>query len=73
MLLNQGNFTILRALFGLVFDKLPNFDEIANGTPNLSIPYKLSREFVDDKSFIAGDEGIEPPTADLEAAVMPLN
>ena len=23
--------------------------------------------------IIAGDEGIEPPTADLEAAVIPLN
>ena len=73
MLLNQKNFTILRALFGLVFDELPTYPEILNGTGKLSLPYKLSEEFYTSESFMAGDRGIEPRTADLEAAVIPLN
>ena len=73
MLIEQRNFTVLRALFGLVFDSLPTYMQIVNGTPNLSLVYKLSDEFKDTKSFVAGDEGIEPPTAVLETEVIPLN
>ncbi len=73
MLIEQRNFTVLHALFGLVFDSLPTYMQIVNGTPNLSLVYKLSDEFKDTKSFVAGDEGIEPPTAVLETEVMPLN
>ena len=73
MLLKQKNFTILRALFGLVFDKLPSYTEIVNGTPKLSLAYKLSEEFYDTKSLTAGDGGIEPPPTVLETVVLPLN
>ena len=73
MLMKQRNCTILRALFGLVFDVLPTYMQIVNGTPNLSLVYKLSDGFTDTKTFTAGDEGIEPPTAVLETEVMPLN
>lgn len=73
MLLKQKNFTILRSLFSLVFDKLPTYTELVNGTPKLSLSYKLSDEFKDAKSFTAGDGGIEPPPAVLETAVLPLN
>lgn len=73
MLMKQSNITILRALFGLVFDKLPTYTEIVNGTPKLSLVYKLSEEFNTNKSVIAGDEGIEPPTSVLETEVIPLN
>jgi hypothetical protein len=54
MLLKQRNSAILRALFGLVFDELPTYTEIANGTPKLSLVYKLSEEFETGKSLIAG-------------------
>lgn len=73
MLLKQKNFTNLRSLFGLVFDKLPTYTQILNGTPKLSLPYKLSDEFEDAKSFTAGDGGIEPTTSVLETEVIPLN
>ena len=73
MLLNQENYTVLRSLFGLVFDALPTYTEIVNGTPKLSLPYKLSDEFTDTESLTAGDEGIGPPTSVLETEVIPLN
>ena len=73
MLIKQKNLTILKALFGLVFDELPTYTQIVNGTPKLSLAYKLSNEFKDDKSFTAGDERIELPPRDLEALVLPLN
>lgn len=73
MLLKQKNFTILRALFNIVFDKLPTYTEILNGTPKLSLTYKLSNEFKDIKSFTAGDERIELPPTVLETVVLPLN
>ncbi len=72
-LLKQENLTILRSLFGLVFDKFPTYSEIVNGTPKLSLPYKLSSNFKDSKSFMAGDEGIEPSPDLLERSVLPLN
>ena len=73
MLLKQENITILRALFGLVFDELPTYTEIVSGTPKLSLVYTLSEKFTDDEALMAGDEGIEPPPKDLEAFVLPLN
>ncbi len=73
MLLKQKNFTVLRSLFGLVFDKLPTHDEIVNGTPKLSLTYKLSEEFKGPQSLTAGDGGIEPPPKVLETFVLPLN
>ncbi len=72
-LLNERNFTVLRSLFGLVFDTLPNYIEITNGTPKLSLPYKLSEGFTNEKNLTAGDERIELPTRRLECLVMPLN
>ncbi len=73
MLLGQRNFTTLRALFGLVFDELPTYTEIVNGTPKLSLGYKLSENFTNSKDFMAGDGGIEPPPKVLETFVLPLN
>ncbi len=45
MLVKQENLIALRGLFGLVFEELPTYEEIVNGTPKLSLPYKLSEEF----------------------------
>ena len=60
MLIEQKNLTALRALYGLVFDELPTYEEIVNGTPKLSLPYKLSDEFVTTKSQLVTLPGIEP-------------
>ena len=72
-LLKQKNFTILRALYGIVFDGLPTYTQIVNGTPKLSLAYRLSEEFYRSKSLNAGDGGIEPPPTVLETVVLPLN
>ena len=71
-LLKQENFTILRALYDVVFDGLPTYTQIVNGTPKLSLAYKLSDEFYRSKSLTAGDGGIEPPPKRLECFVLPL-
>ncbi len=73
MLLKQKDLTLLKSLFGLVFDELPTYTQIVNGTPKLSLPYMLSEEFYTNKSFVAGDEGIEPSPTVLETVVLPLN
>ena len=51
MLVNQRNLPALRALFSLVFEELPTYEEIINGTPKLSLPYKLSEEFKANKDL----------------------
>ena len=59
-LIKQKNLTLLRAFYGLVFDELPTYTELLNGTPKLSIPYKLYDEFQDKKSLSVTLPGIEP-------------
>ncbi len=73
MLIKQENLTILKALYGLVFDELQTYTQIVNGTPKLSLIYRLSEEFYRSKSLTAGDGGIEPPPKVLETFVLPLN
>ena len=60
MLINQKNLSILKALYGLVFDEKPSYKEIVNGTPKLSLPYKLSEEFYKGKTQLVALQGIEP-------------
>lgn len=59
MLVNQKDLPALRSLFGLVFEELPTYDEIVNGTPKLSIPYKLSEQFKRNKSLSVTPRRIE--------------
>ncbi len=59
-LVKQKNLSALRGLFRLVFEELPTYEEILNGTPKLSIPYKLSEEFKTAKSLSVTLRGIEP-------------
>lgn len=59
-LIKQKNLTLLRAFYGLVFDQSPTYTEIINGTPKLSIPFKLYDEFQDKKSLSVTLPGIEP-------------
>ncbi len=60
MLVKQKNLDSLKALFGLVFEELPTYTEIVNGTPKLSIPFKLLQEFEETKSLSVTLPGIEP-------------
>ena len=63
-LVKQKNLSALRGLFRLVFEELPTYQEILNGTPKLSIPYKLSEEFKTNKSLSVTLLGIEPRLTD---------
>ena len=60
MLIKQENIPTLKGLFSLVFDELPTYEEIVNGTPKLSLPFKLSEEFRTSKSSLVTLPGIEP-------------
>lgn len=51
MLVKQRDIPALKGLFGLVFDELPTYQEIINGTPKLSLAYKLKEEFQTNKSL----------------------
>ena len=52
MLLNAENPLTQRALFGLVFETTPTYDEIVNGTPKLTWIFKLSERFLENKSQV---------------------
>jgi hypothetical protein len=60
MLLNAENPLTQRALFGLVFEATPTYDEIVSGTPKLTWIFRLSSEFMPDKSQLVAPRGIEP-------------
>jgi site-specific DNA recombinase len=62
MLLNTANLRVQEALFGLVFEETPTYDEIVNGTPKLNWIFKLSSDFIPQKSLLVRAEGIGPPT-----------
>lgn len=59
MLVKQKDLTALRGLFSLVFEELPTYEEIVNGTPKLSLPYKLSEEFEVNKDLCVTLQRIE--------------
>ena len=59
MLVKQKNIPALKGLFGLVFDELPTYSEIVNGTPKLSLPYMLSEEFETNKSLSVTPRRVE--------------
>ena len=63
MLVKQ-DITSLKSLFGLVFDELPTYHQILNGTPKLSLAYRLSKDFSANNSQSVTSRGIEPRLAD---------
>ena len=60
MLLQTENLKQKQALFELVFDEMPNYQQILNGTPKLSFIFQLSQEFEGSKSLNVVPRGIEP-------------
>jgi len=50
ILLNQADLRVQRDLFGLMFEKIPTYEEIVSGTPKLSTVFEPSSGFVADKS-----------------------
>jgi site-specific DNA recombinase len=60
LLLDTKNLNRLRALFGLVFEEMPTYEEIVNGTPKLSLVFELSEGYKLEKSQLVAPRGIEP-------------
>lgn len=60
ILIDNDNLSIKRTLFGLVFEEIPTYQEILNGTPKLSYIFRLSKDFETDKSQLVTLPGIEP-------------
>ena len=59
MLVNNTNPHIQKQLFGLVFDGVPTYYEILNGTPKLTLVFKASEEFKRNKSLEVTLRGIK--------------
>lgn len=49
-------------MFGLLFDDLPTYEDIQNGTLQLSPLFKLNKDFKNKKDLKVSREGLEPPT-----------
>ena len=60
ILLNTKDIRVQRELFGLVFEKMPTYEEIVSGTPKLSYAFNLSSGNVADKSHLVTPRGVEP-------------
>jgi site-specific DNA recombinase len=58
-LMNIEDIRALRTIFGLVFEEFPTYTEILNGTPKLSLAFKLSEEYNNSKSQYVTSQRIE--------------
>ena len=57
LLINQLNMHAQRALFGLVFEGLPTYPDLLNGTPKLSLVFQLSSDFQNGNSHTVDCRG----------------
>lgn len=44
LLINSDNLRRQKQLFGLLFDQLPTYEQVIDGTPELNLYFKLNRE-----------------------------
>lgn len=51
-----------QAIWSLVFEELPTYDDITTGTPKLSLCFNTKGTLSDASGGVVGDEGFEPPT-----------
>lgn len=73
LLLDSQNMNMQQALFGLLFEVLPTYQEILSGTPKLTLVFELSETFKTQKSSVVDLLGIEPRTEQCECPVIPFN
>ncbi len=71
-LLNQANIQKQRALWGLLFEEIPDYDEIRSGTPKISPIFENLQCLSEPKNINARAVGIEPTLEVLETPVLPL-
>ena len=60
ILMNASDFHTRRVICGLIFEDVPDYFEILNGTPKLRPLFKLSSEFVSHKNQLVTLRGVEP-------------
>ncbi len=60
MLLNEDNPMIRKHLMGLVFDSFPTYDNILNGTPQISFIFAKQKEMATAISLSVARRGVEP-------------
>lgn len=48
------------AIFSLVFDQIPTYEDLVNGTPKLSPLFKLNEVFISSRSQSVSPQGLEP-------------
>ena len=66
LLTGGSNPLVNGAMFGLLFDERPNYQELLNGTPKLSPLFKLNNTFVSSKEEFVTRLGLEPRTPRLK-------
>lgn len=66
ILINRLNINKTQALLELVFARFPDYFQITNGTPELSLIFQLSENFKKDKSLSVTRAGFEPATISLK-------
>ena len=68
LLLGGANPHKNAALFGLLFETKPTYDELVNGTAKLACLFKLSEEYKQTKSVDVSRTGFEPVTKSLKGS-----
>ena len=63
LLLDEANPDKQRQLFGLVFEEIPNYDQLVSGTPKLAPEFGFSGIENISKAQLVGTEGFEPPAS----------
>lgn len=70
MLLNPTNMQQQQALFGLVFEEIPTYNDLLNGTPQLTWVFKVSEDSDEAESHMVHSRGIEPLSVAPQATVL---
>ena len=65
-------FLLQQALFSLVFEKFPDYNEIANGTPKLTWVFYLSSDMITTESLRVLSRGIEPLSDPPQGSVLSI-
>lgn len=60
MFINIDTFSEQQAIYKILFDELPTYQELVSGTPKVSLFFKINNENRDEKSLDVTLRGIEP-------------
>jgi site-specific DNA recombinase len=66
LLLDRSHIQRQRALFGLIFEELPTYQDILNGTPKLSLIFQQKKDSSKEKPQSVIRVGFEPTTISLK-------